>query len=121
MTRHEKDALVTSPFGAYITETQFAEAVIELAQWNHWHVVHFRPARTAKGWRTAMSGNVGFPDLVLAKNGRVLHVELKTQHGRLGRGQAEWANAIGGTYRLWRPLDIEKIKEELRDDRREAR
>jgi hypothetical protein len=98
----------------FLTETQFAQAVIELAQWHRWRVVHFRPARTEKGWRTAMTGDRGFVDLVLARRGAVIHAELKTQHGRLGAGQQEWAEAIGETYRLWRPSDMEAIKEELR-------
>lgn len=99
---------------AYLTEAQFAQAVVELAQWRGWRVVHFRPARTEKGWRTAMTGDLGFPDLVLARRGVVLHIELKTMHGRMGRGQREWAEEIGATYRLWRPSDMEQIKAELR-------
>ena len=98
----------------YVTEAQFAQAVIELAQYRGWMVVHFRPARTEKGWRTAMTGDRGFVDLVLARRGVVLHVELKTMHGRIGKGQQEWADQIGDTYRLWRPSDLEEIKEVLR-------
>ena len=105
---------MTRPLPIYLTEAQFAQTVIELAQWHRWRVVHFRPARTKHGWVTAMTGDRGFVDLVLARNGVVLHVELKTQHGRLGAGQAEWAEHIGDTYRLWRPADLERIKEELR-------
>jgi hypothetical protein len=98
----------------FVTESQFADAVMELAQWRGWRVVHFRPARTEKGWRTAMTGDRGFVDLVLARRGVILHVELKTVHGRMGVGQREWAEAIGDTYRLWRPTDLEAIKAELR-------
>jgi hypothetical protein len=100
--------------GPYLTETQFAQTVVDLAKYLGWRVVHFRPARTDKGWRTAMTGDRGFPDLVLARRGVVLHVELKTQHGRLGSGQAEWAESIGESYRLWRPADLDQIREELR-------
>lgn len=97
-----------------VTETEFGQTVMELAQYMGWRVVHFRPARTTKGWRTAMVGDRGFVDLVLARRGKVLHVELKTASGRLGVGQAEWAEALGDTYRLWRPVDIATIREELR-------
>jgi len=100
--------------GKYLTETEFANTVMDLARWHKWRVVHFRPALTQKGWRTAMTGDRGFVDLVLARGGVVLHVELKTQQGRLGAGQAEWGEEIGDTYRLWRPSDMEAIKEELR-------
>lgn len=97
-----------------MTEAQFADTVVSLAQWNRWRVVHFRPALTNKGWRTAMQGDAGFPDLVLARNGVLIVAELKTVHGRLGRGQQEWADAIGAQYRLWRPTDLDAIREELR-------
>jgi len=105
---------VTNPLGNYMTETQFAETVIALAQWHKWKAVHFRPARTKQGWRTAMTGDRGFVDLVLARNGVVLHVELKRQDGVMRAGQKEWGEAIGDTYRLWRPSDLEAIREELR-------
>lgn len=104
---------MTRPLGAYVTESQFAETVIQLAHYRGWRVVHFRPARTEKGWRTAMVGDRGFPDLVLARRGVVLHVELKRQDGRMGLGQPEWATAIGDSYRLWRPSDMEEIKTTL--------
>ena len=100
--------------GLPITEYQFAESVMALAQYRGWRVVHFRPALTKKGWRTAMQGDRGFPDLVLARGGAVLIVELKTNDGRYGIGQPEWAEELGGVYRLWRPRDMEAIKEELR-------
>ena len=103
-----------NPLIHFVTETQFADAVIELAQYNGWRVVHFRPARTDKGWRTAMTGDRGFPDLVLARDGVVLIVELKTQDGRMGVGQAEWGTALGDCYRLWRPSDLNTIRDELR-------
>ena len=112
---------MSNPTLKYMTETGFANLVIELAQWHGWRVVHFRPARTAHGWRTTFQGDYGFPDLVLARAGTVLLVELKTVHGRLGRGQQEWADHIGGDlYRLWRPTDFEAIKEELRTGQRAA-
>lgn len=60
-----------------------------------------------------MQGDRGFPDLVLAKNGVVILAELKTDTGRLGQGQPEWAEQIGTQYRLWRPKDMEQIKAEL--------
>lgn len=100
--------------GRYMTETQFTDLVVELAQFHGWRAVHFRPARTDKGWRTAMQGDRGFVDVVLARDGHVLHVELKTQDGALRPGQREWGEAIGPTYRLWRPSDLERIKQELR-------
>jgi hypothetical protein len=87
--------------------------VIELAQLMGWRVVHFRPARTARGWRTAYEGDDGFPDLVLARDGVVLVVELKSQTGRFRPGQREWLAALGAAGRLWRPSDREEIRATL--------
>jgi hypothetical protein len=100
--------------GKYMTEAQFTDTVVKLAQFNGWRAVHFRPARTKEGWRTAMTGDRGFVDVVLARRGVVLHIELKKQDGAMRAGQREWAEEIGDSYRLWRPSDMETIKQELR-------
>lgn len=98
-----------------MSEASFTETVIQLAKFYGWMVTHFRPAWTESGWRTPLSGHKGFPDLVLARNGVVLIVELKTQKGRTTKEQQRWAEAIGEQYRLWRPGDIDThIKEELK-------
>lgn len=97
-----------------MTESQFTETVIELAKYNRWMVSHFRAARTERGWRTPLQGHAGFPDLILARGGVVLLVELKTVKGKVTRDQQQWAGEIGTQYRLWRPTDLEAIKEELR-------
>jgi hypothetical protein len=98
----------------YMTEAQFTDTVVKLAQFHGWRAVHFRPARTKEGWRTAMTGDRGFVDVVLARGGVVLHIELKTEHGALRAGQKEWGEEIGDSYRLWKPSDLEQIKMELR-------
>lgn len=61
-----------------------------------------------------MQGHEGFPDLVLARDGVVIFAELKTDKGRLGPGQKEWAEEIGAQYRLWRPKDMPQIIETLK-------
>jgi len=60
-----------------------------------------------------MQGDVGFPDLVLARAGKVIFAELKSETGKLSPTQREWANALG-TLRIWRPRDIDLIEAELR-------
>lgn len=96
------------------TEAGFTRAVVELARALGWRCWHQRPARTARGWRSAGTGDAGCPDLILARGGRVLLVELKAEGGRLGPGQAEWRDAAGGGYRLWRPADWPAVESELR-------
>jgi VRR-NUC domain len=105
---------VSETFHARMTENQLLDTVMQLAKFYHWQVTHFRPAWTESGWRTPLSGHKGFPDLVLARRGIVLIVELKTEKGRVTKEQERWAEAIGDQYRLWRPRDLESIKEELR-------
>lgn len=78
------------------TEQELLDATIALAETTRWAVHHDRPARTGAGWRTAISGNAGFPDLVLARGGLVLFRELKgyDSRGRMGRlssEQRDWA------------------------------
>jgi hypothetical protein len=97
-----------------VSEAQFTETVIELAKFHGWMVSHFRPAWTERGWRTALQGHSGFPDLTLARNGVVLIIELKTVKGRTTKEQVRWGEAIGEPYRLWRPTDMDEIKETLR-------
>lgn len=97
------------------TEGEFQEAVITLAKLNGWMVAHFRPARTENGWRTPMTGDKGFPDLVLARAGRVVFAELKAHGKRLSKEQQDWAAALSGDNEraevyTWRPTDMETVR-----------
>lgn len=97
-----------------MTEEEFTATVIELAQWRKWRVFHPRPARTRNGWRTLTQGDIGYPDLTLARGGVVLLCELKSQRGRLSADQKRWAEQIGPEhYRFWRPSDLDDIRREL--------
>lgn len=110
-------------------ESDFTETVIELAQWTGWLVHHDRPARTKDSWRTAVQGDAGFPDLVLAKAGRVIFAELKSNSGVVSSAQREWLSALGWgrtnddhpprrirTF-VWRPSDMAEIRRVLGADR----
>ena len=97
-----------------ISEADFQSAVIDLAMLYHWRVCHFRPARTAKGWRTPIIGHKGFPDLVLAREGRVIIAELKRQHAKIEPSQLIWQHHLGELARAWRPSDWPEIAKELR-------
>ena len=116
------DGLMTEVKGEYLTgtvsEASFQRTVIEMARYLGWRVHHGRPGRTTAGWRTPVSGDVGFPDLVLLRGGRLIFAELKTERGRLSVGQKAWLLALGGVewveVQLWRPSDMGRIELALR-------
>ena len=99
-----------------MTETQFASAVEDLLELYGWLWCHFRPAKTDKGWRTALSGHKGLPDYVAAKSGRLLMFELKSAAGKVSQAQQEWLDALKKTKAevyLWRPDMWPEIQEVL--------
>lgn len=97
-------------------EEEFQSAVVDLAQKTGWLVAHFRPAKTERGWRTAVSADgAGFVDLVLVRE-RTLFRELKAERGRLGPNQQRWLDALstaGADVAVWRPSDWPAIEKTL--------
>jgi hypothetical protein len=88
--------------------------VIELARLHHWKVFHQRPARTAHGWRTAVQGDAGLPDLLLLRPPRLIIAELKSALGRVTPDQEAWLQAFAlvpdvHVY-VWRPADWPAIE-----------
>ena len=100
-----------------ITEAELQARIMHAAGLYGWRAAHFRPARTAQGWRTPMQGDVGLPDLVLARDGVVLLAELKSARGKTTPDQELWLEALGDHARLWRPADWVSIQNELRRTR----
>jgi hypothetical protein len=98
-----------------MNESDFMANVIELATTLHWRVHHCRPAQGGNGrWSTPIQGHAGFPDLVLARAGRVVFAELKSEKGELSPHQRDWqSDLVGQEYNLWRPGDIEFIADIL--------
>ena len=100
------------------TEAEFQTLVIDYAHLMGWRVAHFRPAQTGKGWRTAMQGDPGFFDLVLARNGQVIFAELKSEKGVMTGAQWAWYHAVKdhaiAVYaHIWRPSDWPEIQKIL--------
>lgn len=90
-----------------MSEQALLEAVIELAHVRGWRCAHFRPARTERGWRTAVSADgAGWPDLLLCRGPRIVAAELKAMGGRFGAEQKAWLAALdtaGVETYVWRP------------------
>lgn len=108
-----------------MTEKEFTKAVIEMAQLFGWLCAHFRPAMTQKGaWVTAMMGDTGFPDLVLAHSSRgTLFAELKVGSNKPSKAQQAWLHALaesGQEAHLWYPRDFADIEARLRGKARAA-
>jgi hypothetical protein len=101
------------------TEAELQKNIIELARITGWRVAHFRPALMKQGgalvYRTPVAADgAGFPDLVLARNGKVLFIECKSQRGELSDKQNEWLAVLppDGTF-VFKPDDWDKIVEIL--------
>lgn len=89
-------------------EAGFREAIRELAQWRGWVVYYVPDSR----WTDVR----GWPDLVLARAGRVLFRELKTDVGKVSVEQQWWLDqltAAGCDAGVWRPADRKRIEREL--------
>lgn len=96
-----------------LSEANFQRRVMDFAKLCGWRCVHLRPARTEHGWRTAYEGDPGLPDLVLARRGRVLLVELKSDSGKPTLDQTAWLLAAGFNGHLWAPRDWAAVLEAL--------
>jgi hypothetical protein len=77
------------------TENDIQTTVLDAAKLNGWMVCHFRPARTSTGWRTPVEGHPGFPDIVCARDGHVLALEIKGPRGVLSHEQTLWQQHMG--------------------------
>ena len=93
-----------------MTEAQWQGRVLDLAKLCGWRVAHFRPARTAAGWRTPVEADgVGYPDLTMVREGRLIVAELKSEAGRVTPEQRQWlaelSSVPGLEVFLWRPSD----------------
>ena len=111
-TKAARGFIVTSKRGLpRLTESQFTGQVIRLAILYGWQVCHFRPAKTARGWRTAIQGHAGAPDIIAARNGRVIGAELKVGRNKPTDDQLLWLAHWGKDGYLWYPSDWQQIED----------
>lgn len=89
-----------------LSEAELQAMVIQTARLYGWRCSHARPAMNRAGkWSTPVQGDVGVPDLLLARDGVVILAELKGAKGKLTPDQGLWIDALGDHGRLWRPTD----------------
>lgn len=98
-------------FRPVMTEAELQDAVIPLLRQFGFLVHHSLPSRTVKGYRTALQGDAGLLDLVIAKGGAVWLVELKRDDTYPTPGQRAWLAAGGRLCGVWRPRDLPWIRE----------
>lgn len=109
-----------------MSEARFQADVVDLARKRGWSVYHPYDSRRS---------SPGFPDLVLARAGRIIVAELKAVTGRWGEGQRVWLAELTGTHprewhfghthragpalivACWTPLDWDTIAELLSEPR----
>ncbi len=94
----------------------FDSQILNLAHACGYRAVHFRPALTKWGYRTALQGDSGLPDWILVGHGRVIFLEAKTGKGRLSPEQKDWfawmkANKV--EHREVRPENLQELSEWL--------
>ena len=91
-----------------VSEKDFLAGVTELATLAGWLVYHTYDSR---------KNQAGFPDLTMAKGGRLIFAELKSEKGRVSPHQQVWLNQLekikGVEVYLWRPSHIDEIVDKL--------
>lgn len=90
-----------------MSEEALQQHVLNAMRELRWRTAHFRPAKTEKGWRTAVAGDgKGFPDIIAVKGHRLVVAELKSEIGTLEPDQDAWLaffrNTAAEVY-VWRP------------------
>jgi VRR-NUC domain len=95
-----------------MTEDELLQAITEAATLTGWRWTHVR--RSDLG---ILQGHQGFPDLVLARRGRVLFLELKAHDGRLAPNQVAWLDALSGAGSGdIREVDVLVVRPSMLDD-----
>ena len=92
----------------YLAESDFQQAVVDLARLHRWLVYHTYDSRRS---------TPGFPDLVLARDGKLVFAELKSEGNSPSEAQQHWLNELQLAHPhvfVWRPSDWRDIEVILR-------
>jgi hypothetical protein len=84
-----------------VTEAELRAVVVPLAHKHGWRVFSMPAARLRRPVKDAS----GYPDLTLARQGRVIWFELKTDTGALSEEQMAWLMALPSMHVI-RPADL---------------
>ena len=85
-----------------MTENELKTAIKRLARLNGWAIHDDGQERTMH-----RSGDNGYPDLTLARDGEVVWIETKDEIGALSPAQLRWRLALPA-FHLIRPSDFER-------------
>lgn len=104
-----------------LREAEVQRLITDAASLLGWSWVHFRPAQTAHGWRTPVSGplGAGWPDLVMVRerDHRLLFVEVKGHGGHASDDQTRVHAVLRGSglaVHVVGPTDVDAFLEVLR-------
>lgn len=86
-----------------MTEAELKAKVVEMAHERGWRVFSLPMIRNVRPVKDA----VGYPDLTLARRGRVLWIELKQETGGLSLAQLRWLQDLAPLCIVVRPSDLE--------------
>ena len=90
------------------TEKEYMATIVEYAQACGWQVYHTLWSRGSPH---------GFPDLVMARENRLVIAEIKSENGFASAQQQQWLDRLGATQAevyLWRPGDWPDAEDVLR-------
>jgi hypothetical protein len=85
-----------------MTEAELRAIVVGMAHRRGWRVFSLPAAKTRRPVKDAS----GYPDLTLARDRRVVWIELKQDDGVLSPVQMEWLRALPDAWVL-RPQDLD--------------
>ena len=99
-----------------LSEADFQKTVIQTAELHQWRIYHVAKVKGQLRSKTS----VGFPDLVLARYGRLIFAELKREGEVPDDNQEIWLNLLRSGHSVhvevyvWRPSDWREIENILR-------
>jgi VRR-NUC domain len=91
-------------FSASMTEDELLQAIYDAALYRGWRIHHDRRSDKA-----IQQGHSGFPDLVCARNGKVLYFELKSATGKVSPDQTAWLTDLGPDAMTVWPKDLDAV------------